>query len=76
MSVRVLLFGALAERTGRRELSLDADAVADVADVVTAAGCRDEEALLVAVNHELVRDPRARVRDGDEVALMPPFSGG
>ena len=76
MSVRVLLFGAVAERTGRRELSLDADAVADVADVVAVAGCRDGEALLVAVNHELVRDPRARVRDGDEVALMPPFSGG
>ncbi len=76
MSVRVLLFGAVAERAGRREIFLDADAVADVADVVAAAGCQDEKALLVAVNHEIVRDPRTRVRDGDEVALMPPFSGG
>ncbi len=76
MSVRVLLFGAVAERAGRREFRLDADAVADVADVVTAAGCRDEEALLVAVNHDIVRDWRVRVHDGDEVALMPPFSGG
>jgi molybdopterin synthase catalytic subunit len=31
--------------------------------------------IIISVNQEVVR-PDAAVRDGDEVALMPPFSGG
>ncbi len=30
----------------------------------------------VAVNRSLVRDPTHPIRDGDEVAFLPPMSGG
>lgn len=33
------------------------------------------ETMLLAVNHEFA-DPSAALHDGDEVALMPPVSGG
>jgi molybdopterin converting factor small subunit len=31
--------------------------------------------VMISVNHEVVV-PGAVIRDGDEVALLPPFSGG
>src|SRR3989442_15878136 len=34
-----------------------------------------EETMILAVNHEFA-EPSARLRDGDEIALMPPVSGG
>lgn len=30
----------------------------------------------VAVNRSLVRDPSHPIRDGDEIAFLPPMSGG
>ena len=30
----------------------------------------------VAINHALVRDPAHPVRNGDEIAFLPPMSGG
>ncbi len=35
----------------------------------------DDRSLLVSVNEELARDD-AVIKEGDEVAFMPPFSGG
>ncbi len=74
--IRVLLFGAVAERAGRREMRLDAADAGCVRDVVRLAGCAGMQPLLVAVNQEIVSDMNGPVNDGDEVALMPPFSGG
>src|SRR3989475_8719163 len=34
-----------------------------------------EETMILAVNHEFA-EPSAKLREGDEVALMPPVSGG
>ncbi len=76
MSVRVLLFGAVAERVGARELHLDVGSASSLGDLVRLAGCADIQPLLVAVNQEIVSDMNGPVNDGDEVALMPPFSGG
>jgi molybdopterin synthase catalytic subunit len=71
--VTVRLFAGLRERAGwsRRELE-----VATVADVWPALGLGDEPAgLLYAVNREYAEHDR-ELRDGDEVALIPPVSGG
>ncbi|HZO34318.1 MAG TPA: molybdenum cofactor biosynthesis protein MoaE [Gaiellaceae bacterium] len=73
MSVKVRLFAGLRERAGWSRREVDA---ATVADVWPALGLGAEpEGLLYAVNQEYA--PRDRVlADGDEVALIPPVSGG
>jgi MoaE-MoaD fusion protein len=70
----VRLFAGLRERAGwdRREL----DGVEHVSDVWPALGLGDEPAgLLYAVNREYAAPDRVLV-EGDEVALIPPVSGG
>lgn len=72
--VTVRLFAGLRERAGTGKLELDG--VATVADVWPALGLGDEPAgLLYAVNRTYVERTQA-LRDGDEVALIPPVSGG
>ena len=74
MTVRVRLFAALRERAGWSERELDG--VARVADVWPALGLGDEPpGLLYAVNREYA-PPERELADGDEVALIPPVSGG
>jgi len=74
VTVRVRLFAALRERAGWSERELDG--VKRVADVWAALGLGEEPpGLLYAVNREYA--PREReLADGDEVALIPPVSGG
>jgi molybdopterin synthase catalytic subunit len=74
VTVRVRLFAALRERAGWSERELDG--VAHVADVWPALGLGDEPpGLLYAVNREYA-PPERELADGDEVALIPPVSGG
>jgi molybdopterin synthase catalytic subunit len=73
MTVTVRLFAGLREQAGwsRRELE-----AATVADVWPALSLGDEPGgLLYAVNREYAERDRA-LQDGDEVALIPPVSGG
>jgi len=72
--VTVRLFAALRERAGTGRLEVDG--VERVADVWARLGLGDEPSgLLYAVNREYVERGRA-LADGDEVALIPPVSGG
>ena len=74
MGVTVKLFAGLRERAGwsTRELA----EVNRVGDVWSALDLGDEPAgLLYAVNKEYA-DRDRELRDGDEVALIPPVSGG
>jgi len=69
----VRLFAGLRERAGWSRREVDA---ATVADVWPALGLGDEPAgLLYAVNKEYAERDRA-LAPGDEVALIPPVSGG
>ena len=73
MAVTVRLFAGLRERAGWSSREVDA---ATVADVWPALGLGDEpEGLLYAVN-KAYADRDAALADGDEVALIPPVSGG
>jgi MoaE-MoaD fusion protein len=74
MRIHVKLFAGLRERAGWSERELDG---ADrVADVWPALDLGDEpEGLLYAVNKEYA-DRDHPLADGDEVALIPPVSGG
>jgi len=70
----VRLFAGLRERAGWSERELDG--VARVGDVWAALGLGPEpDGLLYAVNKEYARRER-ELADGDEVALIPPVSGG
>jgi molybdopterin synthase catalytic subunit/molybdopterin converting factor small subunit len=74
VTVTVRLFAGLRERAGwsKREL----EGVERVGDVWPALDLGDEPAgLLYAVNREYAGPERA-LADGDEVALIPPVSGG
>jgi MoaE-MoaD fusion protein len=76
VEVVVRLFAALRERagTGKRLVELDDGAVAG--DVWTALELGEEpRGLVYAVNREYA-DRERRLADGDEVALIPPVSGG
>jgi molybdopterin synthase catalytic subunit len=76
MQVTVRLFAGLRERAGTSERELELPEGARVADVWRALGLGDEPTgLLYAANQAYV--PREReLADGDEVALIPPVSGG
>jgi molybdopterin synthase catalytic subunit/molybdopterin converting factor small subunit len=74
VAVKVRLFAGLRERAGYGERELEG--VERVGDVWQALGLGDEpEGLLYAVNREYA-DAGRELTDGDEVALIPPVSGG
>jgi molybdopterin synthase catalytic subunit/molybdopterin converting factor small subunit len=73
VTVRVRLFAGLRERAGWSEREVEAATVADVWETLELG---DEPAgLLYAVNKTYAERDRA-LADGDEVALIPPVSGG
>ena len=76
MKVAVKLFAGLRERAGGGSREIELADGARVADVWAALGLGDEPpGLLYAVNKDYAaRD--AALGDGDEVALIPPVSGG
>jgi molybdopterin synthase catalytic subunit len=74
MRVTVRLFAGLRERAGRSRLEVEDVSIVD--DVWARLGLGDEPpGLLYAVNREYV-EPGHALADGDEVALIPPVSGG
>jgi molybdopterin synthase catalytic subunit/molybdopterin converting factor small subunit len=74
MRVTVKIFAGLRERAGWNEREIDG--VERVSDVWQALGLGEEPpGLLYAVNREYADGDR-RLADGDEVALIPPVSGG
>ena len=76
MLVAVRLFAGLRERAGALARALDLPEGATVADVWPALGLGEEPpGLLYAVNRAYVERTRA-LAAGDEVALIPPVSGG
>ncbi|MEE8575211.1 MAG: MoaD/ThiS family protein [Thermodesulfobacteriota bacterium] len=78
--IKVLLFGSLATQAGQREIDIEATSetqkVSDiVAEVEEKYLKRKAGIYMLAINETQVR-PEEIVEDGDEVAIMPPFSGG
>jgi len=74
--VRVRLFAALRERAGSGSVDVELPEGARLGDVWPVLGLGDEpEGLLYAVNREYASAER-RLSAGDEVAVIPPVSGG
>jgi molybdopterin converting factor subunit 1 len=81
MRITVRLFASLREHAGASELTLEVPAEATVAAATShLAGQIPALApalaqIACAVNRAYVQ-PSARLKDGDELALLPPVSGG
>jgi MoaE-MoaD fusion protein len=76
MRVRVRLFAALRERAGAAEVELELPEGARVRDALARFGAiADGVPMVMAVNQEYA-GPEAELRPGDELALIPPVSGG
>src|SRR5579859_4938129 len=76
MVVNVRLFAGLRERAGRSELELELPAGARVSDALERlSGLTGGIPVVMAVNQEYAGGEQ-ELRPGDEVALIPPVSGG
>jgi MoaE-MoaD fusion protein len=76
MNVRVRLFAALRERAGSEEIELDLPDGAVVGDALERLEpFTDGIRVVMAVNREYA-DADLPLQSGDEVALIPPVSGG
>ena len=81
--IRVVVFASVREAVGQSTVELGADNLVTVLDVIQALSKRgpawqaalSAENLLYAVNQTLAGGQHP-VRDGDEVALFPPVTGG
>jgi molybdopterin converting factor subunit 1 len=81
MVVRLKMFAALRERSGVSEMDLELGDGATVATALAEVGKRFAAVSDIlsrcasAVNQEYAK-PNVHLRDGDELALIPPVSGG
>lgn len=81
MQVKVLLFAALAERANHRALNVDLAENATVHTLLAAIGSIHPElaellpSCFVSVNKEYANE-HTPIQPGDEIALLPPVSGG
>ncbi|MEK7850792.1 MAG: MoaD family protein [Deltaproteobacteria bacterium] len=80
--IKIRFFAGIKERVGREEFTLDfkGGSVADILNAIEKDIPEISEILLsfkamVAVNHEMA-GMQTLLKDGDEVAFIPPFSGG
>lgn len=81
MQVRVLFFGILKDLAGRSSDTLSLPDHASAADVVShyqqrlSANPAIFSSIAISVNQEYAR-PEMKLKAGDEIALLPPVSGG
>ncbi|MAZ28140.1 MAG: molybdopterin synthase sulfur carrier subunit [Cytophagaceae bacterium] len=78
MKLNVRYFGLVAEAAGKQQEILEFSEGVSAAELLTQLVKKyhipDAESVQVAVNQNL--DKNAVLKDGDEVALLPPFAGG
>lgn len=79
MKVKIRFFASYRERVGASQTELELSEVKTISDLLQMVR-RDfpelpDAPILVAINAEFVA-PSYELHEGDEVALMPPVSGG
>ncbi|WP_339062001.1 molybdopterin converting factor subunit 1 [Tepidibacillus marianensis] len=81
MKITVKFFAGIAESTGKRQHELNFDHSPNVNDIVNALCTEFPQALemmkraMVSVNHDYAK-PEQLITESDEIALIPPVSGG
>lgn len=79
MSITVKYFGAIAEETGTTEEILSLDETGYSAEELKAYcfkkyDLEEDESIQLAVNQVL--NAEQKLKNGDEVAFLPPYAGG
>lgn len=78
MKVNVKYFGAIAESAGKSEEVLELEKGSTVNDLknqqIKKYQIQDADSIQIAVNQDLKNE--VELKDGDEVAFLPPFAGG
>lgn len=76
MPVNVLAFGKIAEIINQQNLKISAGDLAELREKLnTQFPALAEQKFSIAVNKQLC-NANMPLADGDEIALLPPFSGG
>lgn len=77
MAIKVLFFGVLAERAGCSERIYEGIADTDSLEMKVAEEIEGlaEYSYIISVNRETAGE-NTPLKDGDEVAFLPPFAGG
>ena len=81
---RILFLGRLAEIAGGRERALPLSGPASIAEIVAALGNDDPDlaaalaapSVRVVINQQIQRGTQGQAGPGDEIAFLPPVSGG
>ena len=78
MKINIKYFGQVAEKVGKSGEVLGLENKISVEELkhrqVQKYGIPDPGAIQIAVNMDL--DPKVELKEGDEVAFLPPFAGG
>lgn len=78
MEINIKFFGKLAELTGENELTLEIADKSGIKELEQHFAKQYEswglQTYLVAVNQDITEDQM--LKNGDEVAFLPPFAGG
>jgi len=72
--INILFFGLIADKMGKKSMHIQAGLC--LKTMIKQTGCDCFKPLLIAVNQVQVHDMAYVLQEGDEVAIMPPFSGG
>jgi len=77
MRIKVRLFGPLAEAAGKSEVSVEVEKGATAADVVDAVRqiVAVDKSVRIAIDTDYAT-PKAVIKAGDIVSLIPPVAGG
>jgi MoaD family protein len=81
MTVRVRLFASLRDAASTSETTVEADRLSDLLDLLRARygepfASRLAHASVLVGGEPVAHDTEMSLADGEEVVLLPPFSGG
>lgn len=75
MTVKIIAFGQIAEITGKKFETSSPDTETLKSWLLQNFPALENKKFVIAVNKRLITDT-INLKDNDEVALMPPYSGG
>ncbi len=78
LKLKILVFGPLAEKMGTKKIEVAVDEGCTASVLVERFELRDmlSSGLRIAIDGKIIDDHEVILEDGNEVALLPPVSGG